>query len=81
MAKLVHECFFPDGWEEQAELTGHSCLTPVVQLARQAGVGRLFLVHINPLARQAEPFPSGVESVREIFPETQVGQDGMVIDF
>lgn len=78
---LVHECFFPDGWEERAEFTGHSCLTPVARLARQAGVGRLVLVHINPLAREADPFPSGVESVRGIFAETQVGQDGMVIEF
>ncbi len=78
---LVHECFFPDGWEERAAFTGHSCLTPVAQLARQAGVGRLVLVHINPLAREPEPFHSGIESVREIFPETQVGQDGMVMEF
>jgi len=76
---LVHECFFPDGWEERAEVTGHSCLTPVARLARQADVGRLVLVHINPLAREADPF--GIESAREVFPETQVGQDGMVIEF
>lgn len=76
---LVHECFFPDGWEARAELTGHSCLTPVAQLARQAAVRRLILVHLNPLATQPDPF--GVANVREIFAATEVGQDGMVVEF
>jgi len=46
---LIHECYFADGSEEQAELTGHSCLSPVLELARQAKVGHLALVHLNPL--------------------------------
>ena len=46
---LVHECYFPDGWEKKAELTGHSCLSPVAQVAAAANVGRLMLVHIDPL--------------------------------
>jgi len=33
---LVHECYFSDGWEDKAELTGHSCLTPVAQVAAAA---------------------------------------------
>jgi len=76
---LVHECFFPDGWEQRAALTGHSCLTPVARVARQAGAGQLVLVHINPLAREPDPF--GIDKAREIFPETLWGQDGMVIEF
>lgn len=36
---LVHECYFPDGEEQRAELTGHSCLTPVAEVARAARVG------------------------------------------
>ena len=76
---LVHECFFPDGWEERAAFTGHSCLTPVAHVARQSGARRLVLVHINPLAHEPDPF--GVDSVREIFAETLIGQDGMVVEF
>jgi ribonuclease BN (tRNA processing enzyme) len=76
---LVHECFFPDGWEQRAELTGHSCLTPVAHVARQSGARRLVLVHINPLASQPDPF--GLEAVREIFAPTQIGRDGMVVEF
>ena len=27
---LIHECYFPDGYEELAVRTGHSCLSPVI---------------------------------------------------
>lgn len=50
---LIHECYFPDGWEERAQLTGHSCLTPTIQVAQRAGARRLYLVHINPLQDDA----------------------------
>jgi ribonuclease BN (tRNA processing enzyme) len=76
---LVHECYFPDGWEEQARLTGHSCTTPVAQVAAASGVGRLILVHINPLADAEDPI--GLEVARSIFPETQIGVDGMTLEF
>ncbi len=76
---LVHECFFPDGWEQRAAMTGHSCLSPVARVARQAGVRKLVLVHINPLAHEPDPF--GIAKVHQIFPDTLVGQDGMVIEF
>ena len=76
---LVHECYFPDGWEEQANLTGHSCLTPVAHVAHLSGTRRLVLVHINPLAKEPEPFD--LAPVRDIFSEIQIGRDGMVIEF
>lgn len=50
---LIHECYFPDGYEEKAKLTGHSCLTPVIELAKAAGCRRLVLVHLNPLSQWA----------------------------
>lgn len=76
---LVHECQFPDDLEELARLTGHSCTTPVAQLARAAGVGRLVLVHVNPLA--TEPDPLGLERARKIFPRTELGHDLMTLEF
>ena len=75
---LVHECHFPDGWEERAKLTGHSCTTPVARVAAAAGVGRLILVHINPLAEEEDPI--GLEVARSVFPETEIGVDGMTIE-
>ena len=76
---LLHECYFPDGWEEQAELTGHSCLTPVAQVAAAADVGLLLLVHINPLA-EAPELP-GLDEARNIFPAIEIGEDGTKVTF
>jgi ribonuclease BN (tRNA processing enzyme) len=76
---LVHECYFADAHAEMAQLTGHSCITPVAQVAKAAGVGRLCLVHINPLSTDDDPL--GVETAREIFPNTILGEDQMVLEF
>jgi len=76
---LVHECFFPDGWEERAELTGHSCATPVARVAQAAEVGRLLLVHINPLADDDDPL--GLPAMRAIFPHTEIAEDRMCVEF
>lgn len=50
---LIHECYFPDGLEEMASRSGHSCLTEVVQLADRVNARRLALVHLNPLSEWA----------------------------
>jgi ribonuclease BN (tRNA processing enzyme) len=75
---LVHECYFPDGWEDRAELTGHSCLTPVARVAAAATAGRTFLVHINPLNDAKEPLD--LESVKGIYAELHMTEDRMSID-
>ncbi len=76
---LVHECYFADGAEALAQSTGHSCATPVAQVARAAGVRRLMLVHIDPTADS--PDPVGLEQMRAIFPQTEMARDGQAIDF
>ena len=76
---LIHECTFPDGWEDRASFTGHSCTTPVAQVAAAAGVGRLILVHVNPMDVSEDPV--GLPSARKIFPAVELGQDNMVIEF
>lgn len=76
---LVHECYFTDDWQQWAEKTGHSCLTAVAQVAAEARVDRLVLVHANPLESAAEPLP--LDSVRHIFPNISMGHDGQQIDF
>ena len=76
---LIHECYFTDAMPRQAKLTGHSCTTPVAEVAKQAGVGRLVLTHINPLAESDDPVD--LEVARKIFPETYLGTDGMELDF
>jgi ribonuclease BN (tRNA processing enzyme) len=76
---LVHECYFPDSMCELADLTGHSCTTPVAELAKAAGVGRLVLVHINPLPKEEDPI--GLPTARAIFPATELGVDLMEVEF
>lgn len=76
---LVHECYFPDGEEERAELTGHSCLTPVAEVARRADVGQLVLVHLNPLDERDELLD--LSSVSGIFPRIRIARDEEVIEF
>jgi ribonuclease BN (tRNA processing enzyme) len=76
---LVHECNFPDNMSELASLTGHSCTTPVAEVARRAQVGRLVLVHFNALDSGDDPI--GLATARAIFPRTEMGEDGMEIEF
>jgi ribonuclease Z len=76
---LVHECYFPDGKEAWAEKTGHSCTTPVAQVARAANVGQLVLVHIDPASIDDDPI--GLDVARAIFPRTQIGEDGTILEF
>jgi ribonuclease BN (tRNA processing enzyme) len=76
---LVHECYFGDDMPEQAELTGHSCLTPVVEVAAAAEVGRLVLVHINPLDEDDSELD--IDAARKIFPKTEIGVDRMELEF
>lgn len=76
---LVHECYFPDAYADWAKKTGHSYTTPVAQVARQAGVGRLVLVHLNPLSGEDDPV--GLDTAQAIFPKTQLGDDLMELQF
>ena len=76
---LIHECYFPDGQEAWAAKTGHSCTTPVAQVARAAQVRQLVLVHLNPL--DDGPDPINLRAARAIFPATELGHDGMAVEF
>jgi len=76
---LVHECYFPDSMSQWAAKVGHSHTTPVARLARAAGVGRLVLVHFNPLADDADPID--LAAAQAIFPATELGRDLMVVEF
>jgi ribonuclease Z len=76
---LLHECYFPDNRADFARLTGHSHTTPVVELARSAGVGKLVLVHIDPEREDDDPIDIAV--ARAVFPNTIVADDLMQVDF
>ena len=76
---LIHECYFPEGWEEHAKLTGHSCLQPVARVAAGVNARRLYLVHINPMD-ESEGSNLDLESIHNVFPNTHVAYDELVID-
>lgn len=76
---LIHECYFADNQAEQATLTGHSCLTPVAEVARAAEVGRMVLVHINPLLESDDEMD--LTAARKIFPKLEIGVDGLELNF
>jgi ribonuclease Z len=76
---LVHECFFCNDQPKQAELTGHSCLMPTVELAAAADVKKLVLVHINPVYNEDDCYD--LDAARKIFPATTLGTDKMEIEF
>jgi len=76
---LVHECHFRDTMAERAALTGHSCTTQVAQVARQAEVGKLVLVHINPLETADDPVD--LAAARAVFPRTELGTDRLAVEF
>ena len=75
---LIHECNFPDGKEDYAKLTGHSCLTPVAHVAKKAKAGRVMLVHINPLDESDNPLD--LDSVKKIYSKMEVAEDQQVIE-
>jgi ribonuclease Z len=76
---LIHEAYFADDFAEQAELTGHSCLGAVVAVAAKAQVGRLVLVHINPLL--ADDSQLDLKRARQTFANTIIGEDRMALEF
>ncbi len=76
---LAHECNFRDGQEEWARKTGHSSTSEVVRLAARAGVRRLVLIHLDPLDDPNDPVD--IAAARRVFPATEIGRDGMEIEF
>ncbi len=76
---LIHECYFPDELADLAKLRFHSSTSAVAQVAKDAEVDRLVLVHMNPADSRADPID--VAKARAIFPETEVGDDRMEVEF
>ena len=76
---LIHECNFADDMAQWCEQTGHSHTSAVARLAKEAGVGRLYLTHIDP--QQPGDDPIGLATARAIFPETTLAEDLLEIEF
>jgi ribonuclease BN (tRNA processing enzyme) len=76
---LIHECNFRDGQEEWATKTGHSSTTQVALVAARANVKRLVLIHFDSLDESDDPI--NLAAARRVFPATDLGEDGMAIEF
>jgi ribonuclease BN (tRNA processing enzyme) len=63
--------------QSRAAYAGHSEATGVAGLAAQAGVGRLILVHLNPLAGETSYLPMR-DAARGVFAHTDLVEDGTV---
>ena len=75
---LIHECNFSDRDESLALQSGHSHSSAAARTAREAGVKKMVLVHIDP--RHSEDDPIDLDMIRRIFPAAQLGEDLMEIE-
>jgi ribonuclease Z len=76
---LLHDCSCPDDDPKWARQIDHSHITPVAQLAAEAKVGRLVLIHLSRL--RPETGEPEIERALSIFPRTEVAFDRMEIEF
>lgn len=80
---LLHEAWYSRADFVDRDLpagyTSHSDVESVAQLAAEAGVGRLALIHLNPLRDERHHAALAV-TARRVFPAAEVRADGEVID-
>lgn len=76
---LIHECYFGDEHAAWATTTGHSVTSDVAHIARDADVGRLLLVHVDP--QRPDDDPIGLDVARAIFPATELVEDRQEVEF
>jgi ribonuclease BN (tRNA processing enzyme) len=80
---LLHDASFEeeeilaikDPEERDKAMWGHSTAQDAARLARDAGVGRLGLVHLSPKMKESE-YPVLLEKARAIFPATFLPKEG-----
>jgi len=76
---LLHEANFPAGYNQQAELTGHTCVDQAAQVAAAAGVGRLVLTHLDPKLSNDRDFD--LSEAERYFAPVQIAHDLDEFDF
>jgi ribonuclease Z len=75
---LVHEATFMHDERDRALETRHATAREAAQVALAARARRLVLTHLS--ARFSMQWRELLDEARAVFPETEVAQDGMVLD-
>jgi len=70
---LIHDATFGSEFEENASREGHSTAKQAAEVARRAGVRRLYLFHISPRYENEEE--KLLAEAREIFPHSYIAED------
>jgi ribonuclease Z len=74
---LIHDGMFTEDMRSEAQERGHSTTRQAAEVATEAGVEKLILVHISP---RYEDEAVLLKEAREVFPNTVIAQDLMTID-
>ena len=74
---LVHEATYTEDKKELAEETLHSTAKEAAEIAKEAGVKLLVLIHFS--ARYQDPKPL-LKEAREVFPETIGAYEGLALE-
>lgn len=73
---LYHEATFLHALLDRAEKTAHSTALEAGKIAAMAGVGKLLIGHYSVRYNDLQPL---LEEARSQFPETQLSEEGMVV--
>ena len=69
---LIHDGMFDDDMTDESKMRGHSTTRQAAQVAKEAGVDRLVLVHISPRYLSIRDM---LHQAREVFPNTRIARD------
>ena len=75
---LYHEATYPDEMADRAVAHWHSTAGQAAQCARDAGAGRLVIGHYS---SRITDFDALLAQCQAVFPATEAGQDGSVLEF
>ena len=74
---LYHESTFAEDLKDMARQTGHSTAKEAATVALKAAVKRLIIGHFSSRYKDLQPF---IEQAQEVFPNTELAEDGRVFD-
>jgi ribonuclease Z len=75
---LVHEATFGEEEKDRAKETGHSTAREAAEVAKHAAARKLVLTHLS--ARYSRDAAELLAEAREVFAETAVAKDGMLVE-